>query len=213
MKVRTLIFNAADVTPETVSAAARAIENGALAVVPTDTVYGIGTGAFCEMSVKRIYKIKERPCSSPLQILTGSVEQARKTAEFSPGAERLAQAFWPGGLTMILPPSEQGRALTRGFSGIGLRVPGNLFLVSLLKAMENPLACTSANLHGQPVLTDGKEVLKTFDGKVDFIFLGGTLSPTASSVTDLTGEPLLLREGSVPRTELERVWGGPFRVK
>lgn len=213
MTGKTRIFNVSDVTPEAVSLAARGIENGAVAVVPTDTVYGIGTGAFCEASIERIYKIKERPATSPLQILTGSLEQARKTATFTPGAERLAQAFWPGGLTMILPPSEKGRALTRGFAGLGLRIPGNAFLVSLLSAMEAPLACTSANLHGQPVLTDEAEVLKTFDGKVDFIFLGGSLSPTASSVADLTAEPILLREGSVPRAELERVWGGPFRVK
>lgn len=213
MTGKTRIFNVSDVTPEVVSLAARAIEDGAVAVVPTDTVYGIGTGAFCEASIERIYQIKERPATSPLQILTGSLEQARKTAKFTPGAERLALAFWPGGLTMILLPSEKGRALTRGFAGLGLRIPGNAFLVSLLSSMESPLACTSANLHGQPVLTDEKEVLKTFDGKVDFIFLGGALSPTASSVADLTGEPILLREGSVPRTELERVWGGPFRVK
>ncbi|MGN0017352.1 MAG: L-threonylcarbamoyladenylate synthase [Candidatus Avelusimicrobium sp.] len=213
MTGKTRIFNVSDVTPEAISLAAREIEDGAVAVVPTDTVYGIGTGAFCEASIERIYKIKERPATSPLQLLTGSLEQARKTATFTPAAERLAQAFWPGGLTMILPPSEKGRALTRGFAGLGLRIPGNVFLVSLLSAMEAPLACTSANLHGQPVLTAEADVLKTFDGKVDFIFLGGSLSPTASSVADLTAEPILLREGSVPRAELERVWGGPFRVK
>jgi len=177
MTGKTRIFNVADVTPEAVSLAAREIEDGAVAVVPTDTVYGIGTGAFCEASIERIYKIKERPATSPLQILTGSLEQARKTATFTPGAERLAQAFWPGGLTMILPPSEKGRALTRGFAGLGLRIPGNAFLVSLLSAMEAPLACTSANLHGQPVLTDEAEVLKTFDGKVDFSFFRRFVKP------------------------------------
>lgn len=213
MTGKTRIFNAADVTPEILAAAAREIEAGALAVVPTDTVYGIGTGAFCEASVEQIYKIKERPSTSPLQILTGSFEQACAAAEFSAGAKRLARAFWPGGLTLILPPTSQGRALARGFAGLGLRVPGNAFLVALLQAMKNPLASTSANLHGQPVLTREEDVLKTFDGKVDFIFLGGTLSPMASSVADLTKDPLLLREGSVPRAELERVWGGPFQVK
>lgn len=210
---QTHIFKTAEVTPEILARAAREIESGAVAVLPTDTVYGIGTGAFCEASVKRIYEIKERPASSPLQILTGSLEQACAAAVFSPGALRLAQAFWPGGLTMILPPSRKGRALARGFAGVGLRVPGNRFLVSLLLAMNAPLACTSANLHGQPVLTQEKDVLETFDGKADYIFLGGTLSPTASSVADLTGEPVLLREGEVKRAELERVWGAPFRVK
>ncbi len=213
MPGKTHIFNVKQLSSADLAEAARALESGAVAVVPTDTVYGIGTGAFCEASVRRIYEIKERPASSPLQILTGSLEQARAAAEFSPGAERLAQAFWPGGLTMILPPTKAGQPLARGFAGIGLRVPGNAFLVSLLRAMHMPLASTSANLHGQPVLTEEADVLSTFDGKADYIFLGGTLSPTASSVADLTQEPLLLREGGVPRAELERVWGGPFRVK
>lgn len=210
---KTRIFNVANVTPEAVSLAAREIEAGAVAVVPTDTVYGIGTGAFCEESIQQIYKIKERPATSPLQILTGSLEQAREVAEFSSGAERLAQTFWPGGLTLILPPTAQGRPLTRGFAGLGIRVPGNAFLVGLLQAMRRPLASTSANLHGQPVLTQEKDVLETFDGKVDFIFLGGTLSPIASSVVDITARPLLLRQGCVPRAELESVWGGVFQTK
>lgn len=210
---KTRIFSSSDVTFEIISRVAQEIAAGALAVVPTDTVYGIGTGAFCEASIQQIYKIKERPATSPLQILTGSLEQARAVAEFSPEAERLAKKFWPGGLTLILPPTVQGRALTRGFAGLGLRVPGNTFLVRLLQAMPGPLACTSANLHGQPVLTQEKDVLETFDGKVDFIFLGGTLSPTASSVVDVTAGPLLLRQGSVPRAELESVWGGVFQTK
>lgn len=210
---KTLVFRTRELTPEAQAAAVRDIEAGAVAVVPTDTVYGIGTGAFCEDAIRRIYEIKERPSASPLQILTGSLEQARRTAEFSPGAERLARAFWPGALTMILPPSPQGRALTRGFAGLGLRVPGNDFLVGLLSAMQSPLACTSANLHGRPVLTDEETVLETFDGKADYIFLDGTLSPTASSVVDLTAEPLLLREGGISRAALEEAWGGAFQVK
>lgn len=124
MPVKTRIFNVKRLSPAKAAQAARALENGAVAVVPTDTVYGIGTGAFCEASIRRIYEIKERPSASPLQILTGSFKQARAAAVFSPGAERLAQAFWPGALTMVLPPSEQGRALTRGFAGLGLREIG-----------------------------------------------------------------------------------------
>lgn len=210
---RTLIFKTHEMTPEYISMAAGALDKGALAVLPTDTVYGIGTGAFCETSVQEIYRVKERPFSVPLQILTGSLEQARRVAQFSEGAARLACAFWPGALTMVLPPAQEGRALARGFAGIGLRVPGNAFLGGLLSAMKMPLACTSANLHGQPVLTDEKAVLETFDGKVDFIFLGGTLSPTASSVVDLTAEPLLLREGGVSHAELEHALGAALRIK
>ncbi len=211
---RTLIFKTFEMTPEYIQMAAGALDGGAVAVVPTDTVYGMGTGAFCEPGIEKIYHLKNRPAQMPLQILTGSVAQARQVAQFSAEAEALAQAYWPGALTMILPPTAQGQALTRGFAGLGLRVPGNPFLVQLLFRMKAPLACTSANLHGQPVLTDEQTLLKTFDGQVDFIFLGGTLSPVASSVVDLTGEtPLLLREGGVSRAELEKTLGRPVQLK
>ena len=201
-------------TPEYIQMAAGAIDKGAVAVVPTDTVYGIGTGGFCEESIAEIYQIKERPANSALQILTGSLEQARQIAQFSEPAEKLAAAYWPGALTAILPPAPAGKPLTRGFAGLGIRVPGNTFLVELLSKMKAPMACTSANLHGQPVLTDEETILKTFDGKVDFIFLGGTLSPTASSVVDLTGnEPVLLREGGISLADLEKTLGTHLRTR
>ena len=205
---KTLIFKTEEMTPEYMLRAAQALEKGALAVLPTDTVYGIGTGAFCETAIAEIYRIKERPATSPLQILTGSLRQAHQVARFSPAAEKLAQAYWPGALTAIVPPSDKGKPLARGFAGLGIRVPGNTFLVKLLSLMQAPMACTSANLHGQPVLTDEKSILETFTGKVDYIFLGGTLSPTASSVVDLTGEtPVLLREGGIARAALEQTMG------
>ena len=211
---RTHIFKITEMTPAAVLQAARALDEGAVAVLPTDTVYGIGTGAFCEESIQTIYRIKERPASSPLQILTGTVDQARRVAVFTPGAERLAQAYWPGALTAILRPTEAGKPLTRGFTGLGIRVPGHVFLTGLLAHMQNPMACTSANLHGQPVITDEKTLLETFDGKVDYIFLGGTLSPVASSVVDLTApQAVLLREGGIPRAELEKTLGASLRIK
>ena len=211
---RTHIFKITEMTPAAVLQAARALDEGAVAVLPTDTVYGIGTGAFCERSIQEIYRIKERPSTSPLQILTGTVDQARRVAVFTPGAERLAQAYWPGALTAILLPTEAGKPLTRGFTGLGIRVPGHVFLTGLLAHMQNPMTCTSANLHGQPVITDEKTLLETFDGKVNYIFLGGTLSPVASSVVDLTApQAVLLREGGIPRAELEKTMGVPLHTK
>ena len=208
--MKTCIFKAADLTPQEIASLAKEIEQGALAVLPTDTVYGIGTGAFAEASIQTIYQIKNRPATSPLQLLAGSVNTVRDCAEFSPQAEQLAAAFWPGGLTLILPPKPSAQKLTRGFAGLGFRVPGYAFLVELLKGMCVPLACTSANLHNQPVITDEKTLVQTFEGKVDFIFCAGTLNPTASSVVDMTKTPRLLREGSITRSELERVTGTPL---
>ncbi len=194
-----------------VTALARALEEGAVAVFATDTVYGIGTGAFCETAVQKIYTIKQRPLAQPLQILVASVEQARQVAQFSPAALQVAQKYWPGGLTLIVPSTKEGEPLLRGAKGLGLRVPAYEPLRRVLSQMRMPLCSTSANVHGQPVLTDEASVLETFDGQVDYILLGGTLSPTASSVLDVTVNPArLLREGSILKQDLQQVWGEPI---
>lgn len=206
--MKTQIFKISQMTGDLLSQAAQAVTAGAVAVFPTDTVYGIGTNAFNESSIFRIYDIKNRPPVSALQILTGTIPQAKEVVQWGDKAQKLAEAFWPGALTIILPPSAKGEPLRRGFAALGLRVPGNEFLVKLLSLMGAPMASTSANLHGQPTLTKEEDLLNTFDGKTDFIFLGGTLSPVASSVITLAEEkPRLLREAAVSRARLEQVLG------
>ena len=200
--MKTQIFNAADLTGAQLARAAQDIARGAVAVFPTDTVYGIGTYAFNGDSISRIYALKNRPAGQALQILTGTVEQAKAITAWS------AQAFWPGALTVILQANAAGQPLLRGFEALGIRVPGNRFLVELLTQMGGAMASTSANLHGQPTLTLEKDILQTFDGKADYIFLGGTLSPVASSVINLAQNPAhLIREGAVSRARLEAVLG------
>ena len=193
------------------NALAHALDEGAVAVFATDTVYGIGTGAFCERAIQRICALKNRPLTQPLQILVPQVARAEQIAQFTPGALRVAQTYWPGGLTLILPPTEKGRALLRGAAGLGIRVPAYEPLCKVLACMQHPLCSTSANLHGQPVLTDEASVLETFEGRVDYIWLGGTLSPTASSVLDVTATPArILREGSILKNDLQRVLDAPI---
>ncbi len=207
----TTILNAQTLTSAQAATLARALDNGAVAVLATDTVYGIGTGAFCETSVQKIYTIKQRPATQPLQILVADVVQAQRIAQFSPAAARVAQAYWPGGLTLILPPTDSGKVWLRGASGLGIRVPAYQPLRQILAQMDMPLCSTSANLHGQPVLTDEKDVLNTFKGTVDYIVLDGTLSPTASTVLDVTVTPArLLREGSILKQDLARVYNVPI---
>lgn len=206
------IYNALTLSQTEKQEIARALENGAVAVFPTDTVYGIGTGAFCEASIQKICTLKNRPLTQPFQLLASSVEQAAQVGIFCTGAEKLARTFWPGGLTLIVPPSEQGKPLARGFAGLGLRVPLCPFLTDILSHLKNPLASTSANTHGQPVLTDEREVLNTFYDKVDIIITGGKLSDTASSVVNFAAEngPLLVREGCFSKAQLAGVLGAPL---
>lgn len=203
------IFNLTDLTSAAIKDIAQAMFEGAIAVFPTDTVYGIGTGALCEKSIAQIYRLKNRPNTQPLQVLAGTTQQARHLALFSERADKLARAFWGGALTLILPPTPQGKPLARGAKGLGLRVPAYPFLQQLLSA---PIASTSANLHGQPVLTAETELENIFGSKVDIIIKAGKLCPTASSVVDLTNDqsPLLLREGGIARLQLEQVLGCTF---
>ncbi len=191
---------------------AGALANGAVAVFPTDTVYGIGTGAFCQEGIAEIYRLKQRPQTQPLQILTDTLERALEVGIFSAAAQRLARAFWPGALTLIVPPTEKGRALTCGAAGVGIRIPAHPLLLNILHVLTMPLASTSANVHGQPVLTEEKTLAGIFGKKTAIIIGDGTLSPVASSVVDLTQDnaPRLLREGSIRREALERILEQPF---
>lgn len=206
------IFDAQQMTAQEIGQIAHALDNGAVAIFPTDTVYGIGCGAFCPQAVEKIYTLKQRPATQPLQILVSGWEQAKQVAEFSASAQRLARTFWPGALTLIVPPNDEGRPLLHGAKGLGLRVPAYTTLLKILQNMKNPLCATSANLHGQPVLTEEESLEDFFGAQVDIIIKGGTLSPVASSVVDLMEEnnPRLLREGSILQAELEQVLGTVF---
>lgn len=210
--MKSLICHIEQMTPAQLEQAAALIDGGAVAVYPTDTVYGIGACAFDEAAIQRIYAIKQRPAGAALQILIGAAQQARQITRWSADAEKLSCAFWPGALTMILPANEKGAPLLRGFVGLGLRVPAHTALARLLGTLKNPLASTSANLHGRPVFTREEEVTEFFDGKADVIFTGGTLGAAASSVLDLTGSsPVLKREGALSRSALEKALGRPIK--
>ncbi|MDD4003639.1 MAG: L-threonylcarbamoyladenylate synthase [Elusimicrobiaceae bacterium] len=196
--MKTLILNIDTAGPDALAEAARLVRDGALAVFPTDTVYGLGANALRAESVARIYALKNRPPGKPLPVFAGSVVTARKIAQFTAPAEKLAARFWPGRLTLILPPAPGWAAFARGAAGIGVRVPGHSRLRGWLATIGEPLAQTSANSSGSPALTDEAGVLARFDGAVDIILTGGQLNGTESTVADLTGlAPVLLRQGAV----------------
>ncbi len=201
------IYHINEMTEQEMAFVAAQMDAGAVAVFPTDTVYGIGTNAFCEESIGRIYAIKERPSGAALQILIGSVSQAKEVTCWSEEAEKLAKNFWPGGLTMILPANEKAKPLLRGFKGLGLRVPAHEKLQKILSLMKNPLASTSANKHGCPVITKEKILLEFLQQHADIVLLGGECTPLASTVLDLLSVPTILREGALFRQEIEKVLG------
>lgn len=164
-----------------VDAAVAALAAGALVGLPTDTLYGLAGPAAA------IFEAKRRPASVHLAVLVGDRDAA---GPVPPLAARLMDAFWPGGLTVVVPDPAGGT--------VGLRCPDHPVALAVCRAV-GPLPCSSANLHGQPVLTTADEVASVFAGAVAVVLDAGVCSGAASTVVDCTGpRPGLLREGVVP---------------
>ena len=189
--------------------AAEIISRGGVAAFPTDTVYGIGAHINSASAVKRIYVIKGREEIKPLQLLLASIQEIDRVAiEIPDEARALAEAFLPGGLTIVLKKSPSVPGLvTAGLDTVAVRVPGHPVCLELVKAVGAPIAATSANLSGRPSAIDAQEVRSQLGSQVDIIIDGGP-APLGmdSTIIDLTqNPPKLLREGAVPRGAVLRV--------
>lgn len=203
------------VTPATRSSiirASQALRNGELVAFPTETVYGLGGDATNADAVARIFEMKGRPHFNPLIVHVADRETAASHVEFNESANRLATAFWPGPLTLVLtkkPESEICDLVSAGLETIGIRVPLNPVAQELLQTAGLPVAAPSANLagrisptrasHVQDDLGDGPALI--LDG--DFAAIG--LESTVIGFSDDT--PLLLRPGGIPGKDIEKVLG------
>jgi L-threonylcarbamoyladenylate synthase len=181
------------------------LQTGGLVVLPTDTVYGVGCLAFQLEAVARLYLVKGRPEGKPIPVLLGALgDLDRVTLGASAAMRRLAAAFWPGPLTLILPrhpslPQSIGPGDT-----VGVRVPAHRFTQLLLSA-AGPMAVTSANLSGGPPAQSADEAEASLAGKVDLILDDGP-SPGGrpSTVVDGTQDPpVILRPGPIAQSEIE----------
>ncbi|MGC8876548.1 L-threonylcarbamoyladenylate synthase [Thermus sp.] len=184
---------------EALGKAAETLKGGSLVAFPTDTVWGVLALMEDEAACKRIYEVKGRPEEKPLQVLVADLESALRLADLEPLEEkflRLAEAFWPGGLTVVVP----GKGIPPWISkdgSVGLRMPDHAFLRELLRRVGGHAAATSLNQSGEPPVRSEAEA-RAF--AVDFVF-PGEAGGLASSVVDLrTGE--VLREGAVPKEAL-----------
>jgi L-threonylcarbamoyladenylate synthase len=192
--------------------AIRVLRTGGIVAMPTDTVYGIGVAwAASPDAIEHLFAAKRRPAERAIVLLLADADQARDLATWPPAAERLASAFWPGGLTLVVPqkvplPPE----LTGGRPTIGLRVPDHPCPRALAATLG--LAVTSANLSGEPETTDAEGVRRQLGEAVDLILDGGPArGGTPSTIVDCSGaEPRILREGAIATAEIERALGsGP----
>lgn len=193
---------------EPIDEAAAAALAGGLVVLPTDTVYGIGTRPDEPAAVARLFRAKDRPLDLQLPVLVPDVSWARRIAVFGPRAEALAGRFWPGPLTLVLPRAEESAAWELGGDDrtIGVRIPHHPMTLAVL-AMTGPLAVTSANRSGEPTPTTCDELERVFGESVAvYLCEDGPLAGegTPSTVVSVTDAGLrVLREGSLPAAALE----------
>ncbi len=201
-------------TREAIAAAANLIVAGHLVAFPTETVYGLGADAANGEAVARIFEAKGRPRFNPLIVHVLDFEAARKLGRFSTLAADLAEAFWPGPLTLVVPRQENCEAselVSAGLDTIALRAPANPVAQQLLAASSRPIAAPSANRSGHVSATLARHVADDLGGSVAMILDdGATSGGLESTVISLASEPALLRPGAVPSADIERVLGKPL---
>jgi len=197
-----------------IAEAARLIRSGRLVAFPTETVYGLGANALDSEAVARIYAVKRRPATSPLIVHVASTEMAKSLVAVWPEtAERLAEKFWPGPLTLVLPtasvPLMVPLMVTAGLPTVALRMPAHPVALALIRAAEVPLAAPSANRFTELSPTTAEHVRRGLGNEVDLILDGGPctvgIESTVLSLVDPI--PTLLRPGAISRTQLEALVG------
>ena len=193
------------------AAAARALAEGGLVGFPTETVYGLGADASNPLAVARLYQAKGRPAFNPLIAHVGDLQAARKIARFDAQAERLAEAFWPGPLTLVLPKAENcpvADLATAGLDTVAIRVPAHPVARDILRAFGGPVVAPSANLSGHVSPTSAAHVQSDLAGRIDLIVDGGPVEVgVESTIVGCFETPMLLRPGGLPREAIERVLG------
>jgi L-threonylcarbamoyladenylate synthase len=189
--------------------AAAALRAGLVVGVPTDTVYGLAADPTRPGATDRLFSLKARPATAGLPVLVADIAQAERFAEMSAPARRLAQRFWPGGLTIVV-ARRAGVDWSLGGDGrtVGVRCPAHE-LTRALCALVGPLATTSANLHGEAPLTEAGAVRDAFGAAIACVVDGGRCAGEPSTVVDVTpGTPRCLRPGAVSWEDVTAALGG-----
>jgi L-threonylcarbamoyladenylate synthase len=205
----------AKASSETVDRAADLIRAGGLVAFPTETVYGLGADATNGEAVARIFEAKGRPRFNPLIVHLAAREDAERLAVFNEDARRLADAFWPGALTLVLPRKADARLsdlVSAGLPTVALRVPAHETARALIQAADVPIAAPSANRSGRVSPTRAEHVAADLGDRVDMILDGGPCAEgLESTIIGLSGpEPVLLRAGAVTRERTEMVLARPL---
>ncbi|WMT77263.1 L-threonylcarbamoyladenylate synthase [Bradyrhizobium sp. Ash2021] len=193
------------------AAAARALADGALVAFPTETVYGLGADATNAAAIARLYQAKGRPAFNPLIAHVGDLGAARQIGLFDAKALALAEAFWPGPLTLVLPKTADcavADLATAGLDTVAIRIPAHPVAREILRLFGRPVVAPSANLSGHVSPTTAAHVQSDLNGRIDLIVDGGAVAVgVESTIVGCFEAPMLLRPGGLPRAEIERVLG------
>lgn len=197
---------------QAIARAAQALRDGLLVGLPTETVYGLAGDATADRAVAAIFAAKNRPRFNPLIVHVADVESARRLVAFDPRAEKLAAAFWPGPLTLVLPRRpDSGVSLlcSAGLDSLAVRLPAHDVARAVIRAAGRPLAAPSANPSGRLSPTRAEHVARALGGKVALVLDGGPCPVgVESTVVDLTSAaPVLLRPGGLAEERLAGVVG------
>lgn len=207
--METLLLSAA--APETPQIAADIIKKGGLVAIPTETVYGLGANGLDEQAVIKIFEAKGRPQDNPLILHVAEPAEMEKFCHDIPkSAYLLAEKFWPGPLTMVLPARDiVPRRTTAGLDTVAVRCPDNDTTRQIIRLSGVPIAAPSANISGKPSTTTAQHVFHDHNGKIDAIVDGGPCRVgVESTIVDLTDErPRLLRPGGITPEQLIEVLG------
>ena len=200
-------------TKENLDIAAAALKEGEIVSFPTETVYGLGAIATSQVAVLKVFKAKGRPSDNPLIVHISDIHQMTSTVEEVPDiALQLAEAFWPGPLTMILKakPEIYAPALSAGLPTVSFRMPNHPLTLELITKVGIPLVGPSANLSTKPSPTKVEHVFEDMNGRIFGIVDGGSsIVGVESTVIDLTNEigPVILRPGVITKEQIESVIG------
>lgn len=191
--------------------AAQILKRGGLVAIPTETVYGLAASAYNIEAIKNIYLAKGRPSDNPLIVHIDSIENIFDVvSEFPENAQKLAQAFWPGPITVILPKNDKiPPEVCAGMDSVAVRMPLHPIAREIIKKSGLPLVAPSANLSGKPSPTSFEHVAEDLDGKIDAIVDGGRCSVgVESTVVSLCGDvPKILRPGAITAQDIQNVLG------
>ena len=201
---------------EAIEAAARCLTAGGLVAFPTETVYGLGADAGNGEAVARLYAAKGRPSFNPLIAHVADIDAARRVGVFNPAAEKLAAAFWPGPLTLVLakqPHCGVADLALAGLDSVAVRVPAHPVARALLKTFGGPVVAPSANRSGHVSPTSAAHVLADLRGRIDLIVDAGPCTVgVESTIVSCVEQPTLLRPGGIPRDAIERILGSTLAM-